>query len=337
MEVHHARAMEVREALEAANRAFESELRKVGDEQWGLPTPCGEWDVRALVNHVLLGTRMSIQILDGMPRVEIIAGLNDDMLGASTDPVADFNRLAAQMCQGFAGPDGLEGMVVHPAGDFPRAMFAGFRVTDGAAHAWDLGHAMGAEPTLDAEMLEFLWADTEPKREMLAATGMFGDGASGSVTDDAPLQARYLDLIGRRAQVGALLMSIPDSHTHCPIGHTTALLGDRWSMMIVREALRGLDRYQDLRDALRISDNTLTRRLAHLQDIGVLVRHDASPARYQLTDAGVDLARVLAVLGDWGMRWLPVDRPLLPVCEPIINAAEQLGFLVREQLAAEQV
>ena len=78
-------------------------------------------------------------------------------------------------------------------------------------------------------------------------------------------------------------------------------------------------------------------RLAHLQDIGVLVRHDASPARYQLTDAGVDLARVLAVLGDWGMRWLPVDRPLLPVCEPIINAAEQLGFLVREQLAAEQV
>jgi len=117
--------MEVREALEAANRAFESELRKVGDEQWGLPTPCGEWDVRALVNHVLLGTRMSIQILDGMPRVEIIAGLNDDMLGASTDPVADFNRLAAQMCQGFAGPDGMEGMVVHPAGDFPRAMFAG--------------------------------------------------------------------------------------------------------------------------------------------------------------------------------------------------------------------
>ena len=143
------------------------------------PTPCGEWDVGALVNHVLLGTRMSIQILDGMPRDEIIAGLNDDMLGASTDPVADFNRLAAQMCQGFAGPDGLEGMVVHPAGDFPRAMFAGFRVTDGAAHAWDLGHAMGAEPTLDAEMLEFLWADTEPKREMLAATGMFGDVDSG--------------------------------------------------------------------------------------------------------------------------------------------------------------
>ena len=117
--------MGVREALEAENRAFESALSKVGDEHWDPPTSCGEWDVGALVNHVLLGTRISIQILDGMPRDEIIAGLNDDMPGVSTDPVADFNRLAAQMCQGFAGPDGLEGMVVHPAGDFRRAMFAG--------------------------------------------------------------------------------------------------------------------------------------------------------------------------------------------------------------------
>lgn len=190
--------MEVREALEAANRAFESELRKVGDEHWALPTPCPDWDVRGLVNHVLLGTRMSIQILDGMAVDEIIAGLDDDMMAASSDPVADFNDLARQMCERFAGPDGLEGMVNHPAGDFPRAMFAGFRVTDGAAHAWDLGHAMGQDPTLDAGLVEFLWADTEPKREMLTATGMFGDGASGSVGDDAPLQARYLDLIGRR-------------------------------------------------------------------------------------------------------------------------------------------
>lgn len=105
--------------------------------------------------------------------------------------------------------------------------------------------------------------------------------------------------------------------------------------MIVREALRGRDRYQDLRDALGISDNTLTRRLAHLQDIGVLLRDDATPARYHLTEAGADLARVLAVLGDWGMRWLPVERPLLPVCEPVIEAAEELGFPVRARLAAE--
>jgi DNA-binding HxlR family transcriptional regulator len=121
-------------------------------------------------------------------------------------------------------------------------------------------------------------------------------------------------------------MEIPHSHRNCPVGHATALLGDRWSMLIVREALGGLDRYQDFKDALGISDHTLTRRLAHLQDIGVLSRDVERPARYHLTESGADLARVMAVLGDWAMRWLPVDRPLRTPSQPVIEAAEQLGF-----------
>jgi len=72
-------------------------------------------------------------------------------------------------------------------------------------------------------------------------------------------------------------MQIPDSHGHCPVGHATALLGDRWSMMVVREALGGVDRYQDFRNTLEISDHTLTRRLGHLQEIGVLMRDEATP------------------------------------------------------------
>ena len=47
-------------------------------------------------------------------------------------------------------------------------------------------------------MLQFLWEDAQPQREMLAATGMFGDSASGTIGDDAPLQIKYLDLMGRR-------------------------------------------------------------------------------------------------------------------------------------------
>ncbi len=127
-------------------------------------------------------------------------------------------------------------------------------------------------------------------------------------------------------------MKIPDSHANCPVGHATALLGDRWSMLIVREALSGLDRYQDFKDALEISDHTLSRRLTHLQEIGVLSRDEARPARYHLTEAGTDLARVMAVLGDWAMRWLPVDRPLRTPSEPVLQAAEQLGFDPRRHL-----
>lgn len=106
-------------------------------------------------------------------------------------------------------------------------------------------------------------------------------------------------------------------------------------MLIVREALAGTDRYQNFRESLAISDHTLTRRLNHLQEIGVLERDGDAPTRYRLTTAGEDLARVLAVLGDWAMQWLPVDRPLKTPSEPVIQAAEQLGFDPRKRLAEE--
>ncbi len=190
--------MEATEALKAANAEFESRLRRVAAEHWDLPTPCSEWNVRALVNHVLLGTRMTNHVLAGMPRDEVISYLDDDMMAETDDPIASFVDLADKMVAGFSGPDGLDGMVEHPAGDFPRAVFCGFRVADGACHAWDLARAISADETLDAELVQFAWDDAQPQREMLAATGMFGDSASGSIGDDAPLQTRYLDLMGRR-------------------------------------------------------------------------------------------------------------------------------------------
>ena len=124
-------------------------------------------------------------------------------------------------------------------------------------------------------------------------------------------------------------MNIPDSHRHCPVGHATALLGDRWSMLIVREALAGVDRYQGFRDALNISDHTLSRRLTHLDNIGVLRRDDSAQPHYLLTEAGQDLARVLATVGDWAMRWLPVDLPLKQPSQAVLLAADELGFETR--------
>ena len=102
-------------------------------------------------------------------------------------------------------------------------------------------------------------------------------------------------------------------------------------MLIVREALGGANRYQDFKDVLGISDNTLTRRLGHLQEIGVIQRDKEAHAGYHLTEAGQDLARVLAVIGDWAMHWLPVEQPLRQVSGPVIVAASQLGFNVNQR------
>ena len=190
--------METLEALSQSIREFESRLRQVGDDQWDLPTPCTEWNVRQLVNHMLLGTRMSVQLLAGMSQQNVVAQLGDDLIVDSEDPIADFVALAGQMQEGFTGPDGLEGTVDHPMGEIPRTMFVGFRLMDNSVHAWDLARAIGADDELDPDLVSRLWDDIQPMAGGLGELGIFGDSASGDVGEDAPLQTRYLDLLGRR-------------------------------------------------------------------------------------------------------------------------------------------
>jgi uncharacterized protein (TIGR03086 family) len=185
-------------ALRQSSSEFETRLRQVGADQWDQPTPCVEWNVRELVNHMLLGTRMSVQLLAGASQQEAIAALGEDMIADSQDPVADFVALARQMQAGFAAPDGLDGTVDHPMGQIPRTMFIGFRIMDNGTHAWDLARAIGVDETLDSDLVQRMWDDIQPMAGGLAGLGIFGDSASGDVGDDAPLQTRFLDLVGRR-------------------------------------------------------------------------------------------------------------------------------------------
>lgn len=189
--------MDTLKALSKSRQEFETRLRQVGDDQWDLATPCSEWSVRDLVNHLLLGTRMTVQLLAGSSRDAVMAGLDDDLVSA--DPVGEFVALADQMEAGFGAADGLTGTVDHPMGEIPRQMFIGFRMIDNAVHAWDLARAIGADDQLDADLVSQLWDDIQPQAGMLAETGIFGQGASGDVGEDAPTQTRLLDVLGRQA------------------------------------------------------------------------------------------------------------------------------------------
>jgi uncharacterized protein (TIGR03086 family) len=86
----------------------------------------------------------------------------------------------------------------HPIGDVSGADLLGFRVTDLTLHAWDLARAIGADDTLDVDLVELIWSRVEPILPVLVDTGLFGDGPSGAVGDDAPTQLRLLDATGRR-------------------------------------------------------------------------------------------------------------------------------------------
>jgi DNA-binding HxlR family transcriptional regulator len=95
---------------------------------------------------------------------------------------------------------------------------------------------------------------------------------------------------------------------YCPVAHSLDLVGDRWSLMVVRELMRGPKRYTDLADALGIGTNILAARLRDLEAGGVLTRQTLAPPAaskvYELTDYGRDLEPVLHALGIWGARSL---------------------------------
>jgi len=97
---------------------------------------------------------------------------------------------------------------------------------------------------------------------------------------------------------------------YCPIYRSLDLFGDRWGLLIVREILRGITRFNELERSLPgISRSTLAQRLRHLEKEGIVTRSMASgrAVDYALTAPGRDLVRVLEAVNDWGLRWLIPD------------------------------
>ena len=99
------------------------------------------------------------------------------------------------------------------------------------------------------------------------------------------------------------------SRSPCPVGRASRLLGDRWVLLILREAFLGVERFEDFIERLDISRAALTSRLGWMVDAGVLERvpPDARRAAYRLTDAGHALAPTYAAIKAWGEAWLPRD------------------------------
>lgn len=92
----------------------------------------------------------------------------------------------------------------------------------------------------------------------------------------------------------------------CPVDRGLMRVGDRWSILILRDIDRGLTRYDQIRTSLGIAPNILARRLAALSEAGLIEkrRYSARPPRdeYLLTEAGRDFLPILAAIGAWGRK-----------------------------------
>lgn len=117
---------------------------------------------------------------------------------------------------------------------------------------------------------------------------------------------------------------------NCSIAQALEVVGDPWTLLVVRDVSFGFHRYSDLQRRLGIARNTLTARLGTLVEAGVLdrVAYQDNPERfeYRLTEKGRDLSPVLMTLMAWGDRWggLPeppvrfVDRASGDLVDPVL-------------------
>lgn len=106
----------------------------------------------------------------------------------------------------------------------------------------------------------------------------------------------------------------------CPIGRAADILGDRWTLLVMRNATVGMSRFDDFKTELGIADNILSNRLTRLVDHGLLTRTPYRPPEggrtrqeYRLTKAGEDLLPVLHALQVWGNEHTEPTSPVAPM------------------------
>ena len=132
------------------------------------------------------------------------------------------------------------------------------------------------------------------------------------------LQVRHALTVGGNLSICKPAHHSTTASVPVPSGRAGSLLGDRWTLLILRDATVGVTRFDAFRDGLGIADNILSARLRRLVDAGVLARvpyQDGNRTRheYRLTQAGADLLPVLRALADWGGRHTSPAEPAPPM------------------------
>ena len=182
--------------VEMYERAIENAaavVHNIKPDQLSDPTPCMEWDVRALLNHMVGGCEAIVKGASGEPMPSFDEGdhLGDDYVGA-------FDRAAKSSVEVWRAPDSFDKTFSTPWGDTPGQILFGLALSDAVVHGWDLARATGQQLTADDETAEAIYTMTtsmlEPKGGYPRGDS-FGDPVD--VPDDAPALDRALGYLGR--------------------------------------------------------------------------------------------------------------------------------------------
>jgi uncharacterized protein (TIGR03086 family) len=182
------------EQYDHAVAEFGSRVELVKDDQWTAPTPCREWDVRALVAHLVDECRWVPYLLGGGTVADAGDRFSGDPLG--DDPKAAWRAASAAAREAFAADGALDRVVSLSAGESGARDYIWDMTVDATVHAWDLARGIGADERLDQELVRRIHHEVEKDAGTLSASGQFDPPVH--VPTHADLQARMLGIFGRR-------------------------------------------------------------------------------------------------------------------------------------------
>src|SRR5258706_4081363 len=179
----HARALDATRAIVAA----------IPPDQWAVVTPCSDWDLRALVNHLISGNWWAAELAAGKTISEVGDRLDGDMLG--DDPLGSYDASSAAAAAAFRAPGAMSAPCAVSYGPVPAGICCGHRFIDVLVHGWDIAAATKQSTRLDPELVDACLTVVLPQAELLEGSGAFGRGAI--TCDQADPQTRLLGLLGR--------------------------------------------------------------------------------------------------------------------------------------------
>lgn len=181
-----------REQIPAAVERFTRTVRAIPADRWNDPTPCSEWSVRDVLNHMTGEHRWVPHLLRGETLEQVGDRYDGDNLGA--DPLTAWEAAAQASVRAWTALASDEVPVHLSFGLVPAGLYASQMMVDLTVHCWDIARGAGLDERLDEEAVATVLTFLEPQRGELAASGFFGAPVD---TGSADAQDRLLALSGR--------------------------------------------------------------------------------------------------------------------------------------------
>jgi uncharacterized protein (TIGR03086 family) len=185
--------MDLLETYRRSLAEFVDRVGRVGPGQWSAPTPCPEWDVRTLVDHVVTEDRWAVPLLGGATVESVGDRFTGDQLG--DDPVGTARDAAHAAERAATAPGAAERTVALSAGPTPASEYLHQLVAEHLVHGWDLAAAVGADRHFDPAVVHECARWFAGRVADYQAGNLVRPGVD--VPADADEQDRLLALFGR--------------------------------------------------------------------------------------------------------------------------------------------